>query len=132
MTQLIAQYYVWLSGLANWLALPISNLADSINIPLVSALHFGLIGASLTKTGKIVVISSGGDGQSGAGITKVTKDVADVLPQLPAVVEALTGTNLIEALKNLPGVKGAATPKPEGTPPTEDTLAASAPTDQPN
>ncbi|MBI3176872.1 MAG: sulfite exporter TauE/SafE family protein [Chloroflexi bacterium] len=46
MTQLIAQYYAWLSGLANWLALPISNLADSINVPLVSALLFGLIGAT--------------------------------------------------------------------------------------
>jgi len=46
MTTFIAQYYVWLSGLANWLALPLSNLADTINIPLVSALLFGLIGAT--------------------------------------------------------------------------------------
>ena len=46
MTQLIAQYYAWLSGPANWLTLPIGNLADAINIPLVSALLFGLIGAT--------------------------------------------------------------------------------------
>ena len=46
MGQFIIQYYAWLSGLANWLTLPISNLADAINIPLVSALLFGLIGAT--------------------------------------------------------------------------------------
>ncbi len=46
MAQFIAQYYAWLSGPANWLALPISNLVDSINVPLVSALLFGLIGAT--------------------------------------------------------------------------------------
>ncbi len=46
MAQLVAQYYAWLSGPTNWLALPISNLIDSINVPLVSALLFGLIGAT--------------------------------------------------------------------------------------
>ena len=46
MSHFIAAYYVWLSGLANWLALPISHLADAINVPLVSALLFGLIGAT--------------------------------------------------------------------------------------
>ena len=46
MSQLIAQYYAWLSGLASWLTLPISQLADAINIPLVSALLFGVIGAT--------------------------------------------------------------------------------------
>ena len=46
MSELIGQYYAWLSSLAGWLTLPISNLADSINIPLVSALLFGLIGAT--------------------------------------------------------------------------------------
>ncbi|HEX6383254.1 MAG TPA: sulfite exporter TauE/SafE family protein [Anaerolineae bacterium] len=46
MTEIISEYYVWLSSLANWLTFPISNLANSINIPLVSALLFGLIGAT--------------------------------------------------------------------------------------
>ena len=46
MSEFIGQYYAWLSAPANWLASPISNLADSINIPLVSALLFGLIGAT--------------------------------------------------------------------------------------
>jgi cytochrome c biogenesis protein CcdA len=46
MDELIGQYYVWLSSLAGWLTLPFSNLADSLNIPVVSALLFGLIGAA--------------------------------------------------------------------------------------
>lgn len=39
------QYYYWLSTLARLLTIPISNLADQVNIPLISALLFGLIGA---------------------------------------------------------------------------------------
>jgi len=46
MQEAILQYYAWLSGLANWLTLPINNLADAINLPLASALLFGLIGAT--------------------------------------------------------------------------------------
>ncbi len=38
-------YYYWLSTLARELTQPISNLASLINLPLVSALLFGLIGA---------------------------------------------------------------------------------------
>jgi flotillin len=73
------------------------------NLPALAS----AIAQPLAKTEKIVVINSGGDGHAGTGVTKVTKDVADLLTQLPTVVEALTGTNLIEALKNLPGVQGA-------------------------
>ncbi|MCI0650003.1 MAG: sulfite exporter TauE/SafE family protein [Chloroflexi bacterium] len=46
MGEIISQYYTWLSSLTGWLTFPLSNLADSINIPLVSALLFGLIGAT--------------------------------------------------------------------------------------
>lgn len=46
MNDLILQYYVWLSGLFNLLAAPVTNLADSINLPLLSALLFGLLGAT--------------------------------------------------------------------------------------
>ena len=46
MQEVVAQYYGLLSSLANWLTYPISGLADSINLPLVSALLFGLIGAT--------------------------------------------------------------------------------------
>ena len=43
---MIEQYYYWLSTLARVFTQPISALADQINIPLVSALLFGLIGAT--------------------------------------------------------------------------------------
>lgn len=46
MSEFIAEYYAWLSSLTNWLTAPISNLEHTINIPLVSALLFGLLGAT--------------------------------------------------------------------------------------
>ncbi len=46
MGEIISQYYAWLSSLTAWLALPLGSLADSLNIPLASALLFGLIGAT--------------------------------------------------------------------------------------
>lgn len=58
----------------------------------------------LAKTEKIVVINSGGDG---AGASKVTADVTNIIAQVPATLEALTGVNLIEALKSLPAIGGA-------------------------
>lgn len=39
---LISHYYVWLSSLTQWLTPPITNLDRAINIPLISALLFGL------------------------------------------------------------------------------------------
>jgi cytochrome c-type biogenesis protein len=42
---MFAQYYYWLSSLSRNLTLPLSDLAAQINLPLASALIFGLIGA---------------------------------------------------------------------------------------
>ena len=64
------------------------------------------IALPLAKTEKIVVISSG-DGNAGAGASKITRDVTDTVAQLPVVIEALTGINLIDLLKNLPAVREA-------------------------
>ena len=58
----------------------------------------------LAKTDKIVMISGGGDG-AGTGASRITGDVTNIIAQLPAVVEALTGVDLLATLKNLPGVK---------------------------
>jgi flotillin len=55
----------------------------------------------LAQTDRIVVISSGGDG---AGASKITADVTNIVAQVPATVEALTGVNLVEALQMLPGI----------------------------
>ena len=67
------------------------------------------IAQPLAKTERIVIISnSGGDG-SGAGSAKVTADIANIVSQVPATVEALTGVDLIEAIKHLPGLADAQT-----------------------
>ena len=58
----------------------------------------------LAKTDSIVVISNGGESGAGAGASKVTQDVSNTIAQLPALVEALTGVDLISTLKNLPGI----------------------------
>ncbi len=62
------------------------------------------IAQPLAQTDRIVVISTGGDG-SGAGASKVTQDVTNIIAQVPATVEALTGVDIVGAIKDLPGVK---------------------------
>jgi len=60
------------------------------------------IAEPLTRTERIVVISGGGDG---AGASRVTQDITNIIAQVPAAVEALTGIDLVETIRNLPGVK---------------------------
>jgi flotillin len=59
------------------------------------------ISEPLSKTERVVIINSGGDG---AGASKLTQDVTNIVAQVPTVIEALTGIDLMETLKNLPGV----------------------------
>lgn len=71
----------------------------------------------LSRTERIVVINSGGDS---AGASRVTQDVANVIAQVPATIEALTGLDLIKAIKDLPAVKGSQSPpEPPIEPPDE-------------
>jgi flotillin len=85
------------------------------SLPQVAA----AVAQPLAQTERIVVISSGGGDGAGAGASRVARDVADIVSQVPATVEALTGINLIETLQNLPIVSGGGT-KPKGKkPPVE-------------
>lgn len=52
----------------------------------------------LSKVDKIVMVDSG----SGGGASKLTKQVADVLAQLPAVVESLSGVDLKKLIEKIP------------------------------
>jgi flotillin len=74
----------------------------------------GAVAQPLAKTDRIVVISGGGDGQSGTGAAKVTRDVTETVAQIPAVIEALTGLDLLSLMRNLPAIKDAARTKGDG------------------
>src|SRR3954449_10483086 len=60
------------------------------------------VSAPLAKTDKIVMI--GGNG-TGAGASKITNDVTQIMAELPEVLEALTGMKLGDIAKRVPGVK---------------------------
>lgn len=61
------------------------------------------ISEPLAKTERIIIINSG-DG--GGGASKLTKDVTDIIAQIPPVLEALTGLNLEQLFQRLPELKG--------------------------
>lgn len=64
------------------------------------------VSAPLAKTERIVVISAGGDSGAGAGASKVTKDVTNIIAQLPPIIESLTGVSLEDMIKRVPQLKG--------------------------
>lgn len=61
----------------------------------------------LAQTERIVIINSG----DGGGASKITGDIANIIAQMPEMVESLTGVDVVDTIKNLPAVKGA--PKTE-------------------
>lgn len=71
----------------------------------------GAIAQPLAQTDRIVIISSG-DGDR-AGASKITGDITNIVAQVPATLEALTGVDLSEALKALPGIGQTSKPKSE-------------------
>jgi flotillin len=60
------------------------------------------VSAPLAQTDRIVMI--GGDGGS-PGASRITRDVTNVVAELPALLEALTGINLEDLAKRVPGMK---------------------------
>ena len=73
----------------------------------------GAIASPLAKTEHIVIISSGGDS---AGADRLTKDITNIIAQLPPVVEALTGIKLSDMLARLPHLGEAAAQPPAAEP----------------
>ncbi|MBI4321828.1 MAG: flotillin family protein, partial [Chloroflexi bacterium] len=59
----------------------------------------------LAKTERIVVISGGNGDSAGAGASRITGDVTKIISQMPAIVEALTGIDILGTLKDLRGVQ---------------------------
>ena len=58
----------------------------------------------LSRTEKIVIIGGGDAGAAGAH--RVTQDVAQILSQLPPVIESLTGVKLEKLLERIPALTG--------------------------
>jgi flotillin len=72
----------------------------------------------LSKTERIVMISGGNGDSPGAGASRLTRDITTIIAQLPAVLEALTGVDVLATVKNLPQVRdltgqGVRHPEPE-------------------
>ena len=61
------------------------------------------VSAPLAKTEKIVMIGGNGDG---AGASRITRDVTQIVAELPEVLEALTGLKFDEIRKRVPGLAG--------------------------
>lgn len=55
----------------------------------------------LAQTDRIVIINSG---EGGGGASKLTGDINQIIAQLPATLEALTGVDLMNTIKELPGI----------------------------
>src|SRR5262249_12734231 len=84
------------------------NEAAVVQIFLENAQNLArAIAEPLSKTGKIGMVSTGGT--DGAGARKITRDVANVMAQLPEVVKALSGLDLNEFLGRLQKVGEAKT-----------------------
>ena len=65
----------------------------------------GRISEPLSKTEKIVIINSGNG--AGGGASKLTGDVAQIISQLPPVLESLTGVKFEKLLEQVPALKRA-------------------------
>ena len=72
----------------------------------------------LSRIEKMVVINSGPSGPGGGGASKITRDVADIVSQLPPIVEGLTGVDLAKMIQRLAEKKGGGpSALPGGDPP---------------
>ncbi|MEW6156577.1 MAG: SPFH domain-containing protein [Verrucomicrobiota bacterium] len=65
----------------------------------------GKISEPLSKTEKMVIINSGNG--VGGGASKLTGEVAQIVSQLPPVIESLTGVSLEKLLQKVPALKEA-------------------------
>ena len=60
------------------------------------------IAEPLSKTDSITIVSTGGDG---AGANKITQDVANVMAQIPPIVQNLSGLDLKKLIESIPQIR---------------------------
>ena len=75
------------------------------------------LGEPLSKVDRITVVSTGTE--SSTGMHKLTADMAQMVAQVPALLEALTGKKVSELMSRLPAI-GAGAPASEGVPPAKE------------
>lgn len=79
----------------------------------------------LGRVDKITVVSTGdGSNGNGTGVNRLTADVATMVAQAPAMLEALTGITIGDLLKSVPGMNGHATASHNGAKPQSSDGAA--------
>jgi hypothetical protein len=54
---------------------------------------------------KFTVVSTGDGNGSGAGVNRVTADIAQMVAQVPALVEGLTGVDVNQMIQDIPRVR---------------------------
>jgi flotillin len=62
------------------------------------------IAEPLAKVDKISIVSTGGGANGNLGANRVTGDVVNMLAQVPAILEALTGTRMSDLMARVPGL----------------------------
>lgn len=65
----------------------------------------GRIAEPLSKTEKILIINSGNG--PGGGASKVTGDIAQIIAQMPPVLESLTGVKFEKLIEQVPALRNA-------------------------
>ncbi|MCA1725816.1 MAG: flotillin family protein, partial [Thermomicrobia bacterium] len=60
------------------------------------------MGESVKAIDSVTIVSTGADGSAAS---KMTNDVATMVAQVPALVEALSGINIADLIKSLPGLQ---------------------------
>jgi flotillin len=98
----IAEGEAMLAKARSWSEYNEAAIADRV-LEILPALA-SAVAAPLARTDKIVMIG-GGDGAT-PGAARITRDVTQVVAELPAILEALTGMRLEDLAKRVPHVKG--------------------------
>ncbi|MCC6704592.1 MAG: flotillin family protein [Thermomicrobiales bacterium] len=63
------------------------------------------LAAPLGRVDKITVVSTGDGNTAGSGINRLTNDVATMVAQTPAMLEALTGISIGDLLRSVPQIR---------------------------
>jgi flotillin len=65
------------------------------------------IAEPLSKVNDIRIVSTGSNGKSdGLGASRLTNDITNIAAQVPALFELLSGTNISDLMKRIPGLSG--------------------------